>query len=853
MSQPAPRFSRARWLWLAVAAAISIACALYAPGIPFSYDPTEYFPKDNNYVRFWLDLTRRFDGLSTLIIGLEEPEQSMTADGLGRLSRITNRLSDLKAGGVLWARSIVNVDSITETADGSLSAELLIPDLPGDAAGMDRIRARVKANTQVLGALVSRDFRAYLILLRTDPRKDSREVARLAQAVVEEERGPMPAYYFGAPFFANLVTSKVYDKLGWIASIFIAFMLLPLALRVRRLSVIALVLFSAGLPLLWWMGLLRLLGVNLTSTSLSAALFLPAAAAIAYARIAEQRLVAGRGPDSTMRAILVALVAIAGASLLASRASIPYLSQFCVALGFGFLMLAAAGLLFVAPALTFIESRPPPQPGPARTFRPLPAALCAFVILVAGAAAASHIRFYIAPEDQFSKDDEVGRMRAFFDRRFGGNDLIQVSVTADLRNPAAAARLMRFTDLADGSRLFSDVRSIAQVLGFLGHGFGGVHRIPPSREALGNLWFFLEGSSDVRSLVLDDRKEAMVIMRIPDGATLRPGQLADAVREMAKTSEQTGIQAAGRRVAALGKTYGVEVPDDRVERILAAAAAPPSPGARDALAETVLARLLAYLGSPDSPWQPDGSQWSAIASAIREDGGEPGARFAELAAGGVVPADLAETLKVREKDIRVAVRSAALAERLTDGATVPEAYAARLQGALADFIAPHPGNGSDVQFRVTGFPVLASGIAAEFKHGILAAAVLLLAACAALIFMTSMKPLPIFRAAVDAALATALTFALGWVLRVQMDSGSATLYLLPPVLSFLASPWLFAEDPPDRGRWAPAFAMGFSLSALSILVTTVLPTIRIGAAMAIGLAMILLVTTVSSRVQAEPK
>jgi hypothetical protein len=837
-------------VWLGLAAAVTIACALYAPGITFSYDPTEYFPKDNNYVRFWLDLTRRFDGLSTLIIGLEEPERPMTAEGLSRLSRITNRLSDLKAGGVLWARSVANVDSITEAADGSLSAELLIPDLPKDAAGMKRIVARVKANTQVLGALVSRDLRAYLILLRTDPRKDGREVARLAQAVVEEERGPMPAYYFGAPFFANLVTSRVFDRLPWIVTIFMAFMLLPLVLRVRRLSVIALVLFSSGLPLLWWLGVLRFFGVNLTSTSLSAALFLPATAAVVFARIAEQRLDAGRGPDSTTRRILVALVATAAACLLASRASIPYLSEFCVALGAGFFMLAVAGLSFVVPALSFVAPRPPLPPGPSRAFRPLPAALCAFAVLAAGAAAASHIRFYIAPEDQFSKDDEVGRMRVFFDRRFGGNDLLQVSVSGNLREPAAAARLMRFSDLVEGSGLFSDVRSIAQVLGFLGHGFGGVHRIPQSREALGNLWFFLEGSSDVRSLVSDDRKEAMVILRIPSGTTLRPGQLADAVREMAKNSDQTGAPAVRKRIAAIAKACPFEMPDNRIDAALAAAA-PSAPAEREVVTGRVLARMLAYLRSPDSPWQPDDSQWAAIEAAIREDGGEPGPRFADVAAKGALPPDLVETLKVREKDIRVAVRSAMLTEHLIGGAQAPEACAARLQGAMADFIAPHAGNGSDVQFRVTGFPVLASGIAAEFKHGMLAAALLLIAACAALIFVTSMKPLPVFRAGLDAALATVLTFALGWALRVQMDSGSATLYLLPPVLSFLASPWLFSDSPPDRGRWAPAFVMGFSLSALSILVTTVLPTIRIGAAMAIGLAMVLLVTTVSSRVRSD--
>ena len=92
-AQPQPRFwtravafvTRFRWAALAVAVAVSGLCVGGAPSLSASVDPTAYIPKDRPEVKTWLDLTNRFDGLSTLMIGLEEPGQPFTFDGLARL------------------------------------------------------------------------------------------------------------------------------------------------------------------------------------------------------------------------------------------------------------------------------------------------------------------------------------------------------------------------------------------------------------------------------------------------------------------------------------------------------------------------------------------------------------------------------------------------------------------------------------------------------------------------------------------------------------------------------------------------------------------------------------------------
>ena len=102
------------------------------------------------------------------------------------------------------------------------------------------------------------------------------------------------------------------------------------------------------------------------------------------------------------------------------------------------------------------------------------------------------------------------------------------------------------------------------------------------------------------------------------------------------------------------------------------------------------------------------------------------------------------------------------------------------------------------------------------------------------------------RPAFASLLATVLTFALGWLFRVNIDSGCAILYLLPPVASFLLSPRL--EDPPmGRARLRVAVALGLAAAPLSLLVAQMMPVTRIGAVMAIGLLTVLGISELSRR------
>lgn len=856
---------------LFLATIITALCIFAAPGIPFSTDPTEFLPTSDPDVAFWIDSTRTFGALDLLMVGLEERSKPLSTDGLSQLDRITKRLEESKGEGVLLARSLMNVSSLEEADDGALNAGLLVSSIPRTEKKRNELARRLRDDRNVMGALVSNDLVGYFILVKPDPRKDSLEVAKLVMEIVEKERGPLKACYFGAPFISNLVTREVFLKLPWLVPLFgICLFAVPMIMLRRRYAAIIVVLLSSGVSLLWWLGLLRLGGFVLSATAMNAALAVLVAAAIVYSQAAERRLDSGdSGNFPSKYLLLLGLAALASGALMPS--SLVYLAHFGRAFAFGMLAVALFGLIGFAPLLTYLQPGAMEDVKPARIQRISGNAYRGLLIglIVIGFLGAAQLRFLVTPASIFSDDDDVGRALSFFDRRFGGSDFLQIHAKGDLKNPSNLAQLMRVTDLLEGSGAFSDVRSAAQLVGFLGEQFGGVYRIPRSREALDNLWFFLEGNEDLLSMATADRDETMMAARIPGGSDLKSETWIGIAEKAVGDSKKTGAEAAGLRLAAVAKRFGLIVPEDRIVELVALAAkgGVGSPTERN---ERVEKKILAYLKSPDAPFGVSDEEWVELSHVLRLEADD--GKLKAIAGIVATLADFKEYGYPPEMAERVAkfllsrkefVDTNLLADDLVasmigeaSGEEAPGAFISRAKGIFVDLLDPVPEAPGELVFTVSGFPAVAEKVERTLLWGVFFAAFALWAVFGVLILIIVRERPVAIRAAQEALVATLLTFFFGWLLGVQIDSSSATMYLAPPILGYLASPRLYGPNAgaePGRGRFSSAFALAFSAAALTMLFVGIPPVMRLGAALAIGLLTISLVTGLSRRIQVPGK
>ncbi|MBM4373002.1 MAG: hypothetical protein FJ098_15215, partial [Deltaproteobacteria bacterium] len=486
--------------------------------------------------------------------------------------------------------------------------------------------------------------------------------------------------------------------------------------------------------------------------------------------------------------------------------------------------------------------------------------LAGAAVFVAGFLGATQIRFRSLPRNLFFQEDPMGRALGFLDTRFGGADLLQIGVRGDFSDPRDASHLLRLTDCLEGTGAFSDVRSVGQVLALLGKGFFGLYRVPREPEALAQLWSFLEGNEDIRALVTEDRDEAMIAARI------HPSRMGDleGLLLAARAAESCALgeprEVAQARLDALRRRYLPARPPGSVQASLDVLEAPPPPSGM--FREALLVRLRGYMASPESAFAPSEPEWEAMAEVLASDGDVTGrlARTIEGLAGfrsmgypqEVATRVAADLLALSGEAERTRVIDLALAELAGTGDPGSPELIDRARGVLADLRDRLPTTKGG-RVTISGTPAVAEAVQGPMAIGIVQGAAIIWALLCLVTWAVTRRTRSFIVVSVEVGVATLYTFALGWLLDVQMDPVCAPLYLVPPLVGFFVSPWIHRLDSelcPVGNRQVAAFVLALAGGALGLMLSGVLPMLRVGAVVALGLGLVILSSTFFRRIAA---
>ncbi|NOZ01756.1 MAG: hypothetical protein GXP54_07690 [Deltaproteobacteria bacterium] len=276
--------------------------------------------------------------------------------------------------------------------------------------------------------------------------------------------------------------------------------------------------------------------------------------------------------------------------------------------------------------------------------------------------------------------------------------------------------------------------------------------------------------------------------------------------------------------------------------------------------EKIIKALHEYMLSPESPFTPTDDDWARIAEAFTLNQGHDAlakviASTQSFKSSGMPPdvaATLARILIQRGRAVNIGLICQILNDRLfndVDRAAVPAQALVRTAGVFAELLDPPPQAKKPPDFIVSGFPVIQPIVESELLGGLWTTAAIIIFVCFLFALIVARSPGLAFAALGEAVAATLLTFALGWALRIQVDSSSATLYLIPPMLMFSLSPSIHRAGDHEARRFPVAFALGLAAAPLSLLLTGVLPVVRLGLSMSLGLASVALIASLSRRVR----
>ena len=796
--------------------ALVLASAGIAPLISMNPDPTAYLPQEREDVAFFLALNKRFGALDVLMVGLEEPKEPLSYEGLKALYEITKALEQAKALGVLSVRSIANLETLTADEEGTLHSALLMEKPPTTEQERKELESKILNDPNAIGSLISKDMMGYVVLVRGHPDKDIRKIATLVEDVVSEKKGVLEAFYFGGPFIANITTSKVYSKAVWLAVFFLVFLfVLPMVL-LKKVWLVFTVLFCSGATLLFWLGFLGIIGISPTAQDINALLLLLGLSVIFFASCLDGSCFYKVLPKQGI-VLLVGFALLLSFNLVSRLIPfhLPYLVRFFNLISLGFPTLLLSYYLLFLPLISF--SAP-------FTFQELrlrmgPRLFYILILLVLSASGLTlfKFRFAVSIPELFSKDDEVTKALAFFDRRFSGHDFIQVSFKGDLKKPETARSLFALSQLLQSVQGISDVKSIGDVLAFLALKFTSSYRIPDDRQSLQNLWFFLEGNDDIKALVTPFKDEAMVTTRVSNDADL--GAVIKEVERSIEILKGEKQHLNLSRLKAILKRHGIQKDEQYIRQVLEKMLSAKHVALDSELRDKYKLRLLDFLLAPEFPLELSESKAKAILYAFlsSEEGINPDI-FSDIEPDIARREASLEALRKEALAIKTALLVERTASMLVEDTAKTSVFEA-IKGILTDILNDSPYDVKTPVIRVSGFPVVASNLKRDLRIGFFRTIAFMWVFGLILVWLANG-----FRFLSFLEVFAVLLFppALSVLLSTYTDAGSSTLLLWSPIaLGLLASSQKQASRP------VIAFGVGLILAVSSLVLTFSLPVIRV--------------------------
>jgi predicted RND superfamily exporter protein len=594
LSAHRPRFVLVASLLLAALAAVGVS------RLHKEEDLLVFLPTRDPDVQRFEAVSRRFGALRVALVGVEvgPGHDVLEADPIAKIAAATSAMRDLT--GVDRVVSLTNMTDVVAGPDGA-EVMSLVGGPPADAIAHDALKQKVMSRDHAVGTVISADARAALLLIFLAEHAQGRAQSdHIEDRIRETALAKMPGLkltFGGAPFAARAIYAEAQGDVWRLSPIALGILLLMVLIAFRDPIGVGLTIVSVAYAALLVTGAMGWLGEHWTvaTSTLPVILF---ASGSSYAVHVLGRYYLIRGADSSIdapaavsEAIGIVAAPLAIAALTTSVGFFAFIvtdvrpmRAFGVACGAGVLLCWLASLTLVPAVIALLPSRGTKPlrlawlgEGMVRLWR-ASERRGLWVLAIAGLLVAGFVPFMLRvrvrmePRAFFRPGSDPALAEQFLTERFGGATFVQIAVAGDFDEPASLRELARLEDFARAQHGVTQVQSIIAPLRLVSVAMGAGDRLPMTRGQASNLYFFLQGQPEVRSLLSEDRKEVLVHVRLADHAE-------EVVEALEKYTRE-------RLASAHGWPSRAEVADD-IGYILSAAQVPFNPELLHRVAEGV--------------------------------------------------------------------------------------------------------------------------------------------------------------------------------------------------------------------------------------------------------------------------
>ena len=536
MEKLAKNIIRFRWIIIVSVIGLTLFLGYQIRNIKINSDILSTLPDDDPTGYLYKRIGSQYGGNDIGMIVLETDDIFKT-EVLQHVKQITDSLKI--AEGVSTVTSITNILDINSSEWGIEIGKLVDEyNLPDSQAELDSLRDYTFSKDMYKGTIVSDDATATAILFTLLPGVDRQAIATNIKNVIEELKLTETVYYGGLPFMLNDITELLLTDMLWLIPLVFLVIASILVFSFRSFRGMLLPLLTAGITVIWTLGIMTLVGYEITIItnfmpvillSLGSAYTIHVLNSINQNRDKDRKQALLKAMMYTLIPVVLAAATTAiGFVAFVFGAYLTMIREFGICSAIGILIALLLSVFFV-PAL--ISTLPVRRKNPDNRvadkdtamnrviLKPLIKLLLKHprnvlvvwsILLLISIGGIFLIRTSVNITEYFKKDNPTRIAEDVMQRKFGGSLPVFVEFEGDIQEPEVLKMMIRTETFMKQDPNITSAQSVADLVEEMNDAMGEGKKIPDEKAKIEQLWFLLDGQDIMQQLVSDDLDRGII-------------------------------------------------------------------------------------------------------------------------------------------------------------------------------------------------------------------------------------------------------------------------------------------------------------------------------------------------------
>lgn len=536
--KPVDAVVKYRWIIITIVIIITAFLGYQIKDVKINSDIINSLPDTDPDAVMIKDIGNKFGGNKMGIVILETDDLFKT-EVIEHILQITDTLKEIEG--------ISSVTSLTDIIDikggdfgidvGKLVDEYDLPDTPEE---LEQLRERVFSKDLYKGSVVSADGTATLIIFTLYDDAHIQTVARTVKDKTQSLNLPEKLYYAGSPMLVSSISDLIRDDLIRLIPITFALIAFILFLGFRSKRGIIMPLLIPAISIVWTIGLMVVVGSEMTMVSNSIPIILLAIGSAYMIHVLNRinRINEEDPKKAVVEALKYVLIPVFLAAITTAIGFMSFIfgSYLTIIRDFGLFtaigtVIAALLSLFFAPAVisnfSSIRNKRYHQSGEddhsfVSTYILKPLVNLLFkhpkyitvtwsLLVLIGIGGIFLVKRSVDIKEYFKKDNPTRVADNIMTQKFGGTKPVYVIFKGDMQSPEVLKTIVRTEEYMKASDDILTTMSVADLISELNDAMGEGKRVPDERDKIEQLWFLIDGNEMLQRFVSDDLDEGIII------------------------------------------------------------------------------------------------------------------------------------------------------------------------------------------------------------------------------------------------------------------------------------------------------------------------------------------------------